>query len=395
MPKYRGRVDCFINPTTDSTSVNSRMGSELFVNMVQHFSNSSDLGIEMIAANYGVTGGGGGTGFDFWDQTAWPGQRAWAAFRFHSASMGKFDCCIFVVTGTTVSTGGPNIQSKVSSLASTVSTALGISFACHPSGSNTGSNDGPWNGTTSLTSGTIGNPMWKLNTAGKGAFYPRSNGITGNTSASRNGMIEPVEDNGTGNAAPWKSHIILTEDSITLLNGHNDTSYKLVHFGPYLPRSGSVGLDSPYIMWTNGLSTNTPFPQFFATTIGVLTLAINGVDGAVAPPSITSGSRICALLTLSAVNSTIAYSNIVNSGTYEKLPVWACTVEAADNGILGTMKHVTAGYGMASNTVSTVSASAAFGTTTAAAFKFIIPWSGSYPGFSTNSRTGRAMSFDT
>ncbi len=405
MPRYRGRVDCTISPlTADSVGVTSRDASEIFVNVVQHLSSCSDIGVEMIAANYGIVAGGQiGTGFQFWDQGNSPGQRAWAVFRFHSASMGKFDCMVFIATGSGVTYSPMNIITNASSFNVGFERGdVGISFACHPSGSNTGSADGPWNGSYSLTSASIGvsggnpGPVWKLNDQQRGAFFPRANGVGGSFSGSRNYMsaLNEAQTSGPAAVSPTRFHIICSEDSITTFCDHNsDLTYKINHFGPYLPRSGSTGQHSPYLFFTNGLGTNTAFGAFYPTTLGTLAGSLQGVDGAIAHPDLISGSRNLGIVNFS-LNQAIGYTNLVNGGAFEKFPVWAAISEGLDTAILGVVKHVNQGFGMITNSVSAISGAAAFGAAGIAISKLIIPWSGSYPNTLTNVRTGRSMNFD-
>ncbi len=399
MAKYRGRVDCFINPTNDSSGqFSSRMCGEMYTNIVQHLSQSGpELGIEMIAANYGIAG----NGLDFWDNPTNAGHRTWAVFRFHSASMGKFDMMVFTATGSSVSYSPMNIATNANSNVSTTFGNVGISFACHPSGSNTGSQDGPWNGTYSLTSASIGasgstvsaqNPVWKLNSQGRGAFFPRANGIGATFSASRNYMCDVIEDAGTQN--PLFAHIIITEDSFTtLIDNTRNGDYKINHFGPYIPRSGSVPCHSPYVFFTNGSQGVVPW-TLYTSLLGVFAGTRTGVDGCVACPELMSGSKFVGFM-VPTVDVTISYNQFINSGSFERFPVHVIVSEGTDNGIIGVLKHLQYGLNMATNTVSNVSGTAAFGTTTVSTAKVLIPWSGSHPGFQTTIRTGRTMNFDT
>jgi len=404
MPKYRGRVDCFMNPVADTSGIDSRTIGEMFVNIVQHISGCSDIGVEMIAANFGIAG----TGFTFWDQgTIGAGHRSFAVFRFHSASQGKFDCMVFATTGSSVSNSPMSPGGFSISQAGSARGNIGIAFACHPSGSNTGSADGPWNGSYSLTSASIGlsgafgginnsNPVWKTNVDGKAAFFPRCNNIYGNNSGSRNFMALVNDDvAATTNTAPCRMHVVCSEDSVTILVDHlADTGYKVTHFGSYASRVGMTPRpESPYFYFTNAVQTNAPWGNTWATAQGQLTVANSTNDGAIAHPSLLSGSRISGIV-LHAINNAISYNSFINSGSYERFPMYVAIDESNNVGILGTLNHISYGFGMASHTVTTNSSSAAFGTSTAATGKILIPWSGSQPGFQNGIRTGRTMSFD-
>ncbi len=368
-----------------------------------------ELGIEMIAANRGIIAGQAGTGWQFWDEGNPIGNRSWAVFRFHSASMGKFDCMVFMVSGGSgVSNSPMNIGTNTAPF--TVGNChgnMGIAFGVHPSGSNTGSQDGPWNGSYSLTSASIGasgstvsttNPVWKLNDQQRGAFFPRANGLGGTFSGSRNYMANVQDDTGGQQTMPYRYHILLSEDSITtLIDPGNDQSYKVNHFGPYLVRSG-VQAHAPYVFIHNGNVGNQPWGAFYSTKLGLTAGAINTIDGAIAHPDLISGSRNVGLVTYTVANIAISYTNFINAaaggGAWEKYPVWASIGEGTDNAILGVIKHISMGFGMNNQSVSTISGTAAFGIPTPATNKMLIPWSGSAPGSYNGVRTGRNMNFD-
>ena len=76
------------------------------------------------------------------------------------------------------------------------------------------------------------------------------------------------------------------------------------------------------------------------------------------------------------------YNKFLAGGTYEKYPLFAIIHEAStDYGVLGTVKHLTTGLGMANYAVSALSQSCAFGLSTVNSVKLILPWSGSAPTF--------------
>lgn len=411
--KYRGRVDCFISPPSDTVGVSSRAASEVFTNTVQHMLQvGPELGIEMIAANRGIIAGQAGSGWQFWDEGNPVGNRAWAVFRFHSASHGKFDWMIFCGTGSSgVTFGSMLIGGNTFPFGSGDNSQgnVGYAFGVHPSGSNTGSMDGPWNGEHfNLTSASIGqsgsivsvnNPVWKLNAQNKGAFFPRSNGLLGTHSGSRNNMTNTVDPTSGRQGLPWTFHIIVSEDSVTsILNqASSDLNYKITHFGPYLPRSG-VSVESPYAYFSNQAGGVNPFGAFWNTILGSLTGPQSSIDGGVCHPNLISGSQTVGLVVYGGLNVLINTNNCMPDGfsNYEKFPVFVAYANATTSqyGILGQLKHIYQGWGMNSNAVSTISGSAAFGAATPQSDKLIIPWSGSYPGSRLGTRTGRSMNFN-
>lgn len=391
MAKYRARVDCYIDPPVgDTIGVNSRANGEFFTNLVQHISSSMpDLGIEMLAWNYGS----GGTGWDFWDQPNPPASGSFACFRFHSASLGKFDCLVYANTGSNPDhTGSVRICEQGDGYSQDYCYyQVGIAFASHPSGSvpdvypYTG---GPWNGSYGVGADieTTG-PIWKLNASGKGAFFPRPNGKFGQLSGSRSSL----QGIGGENMSVSYSHFILSEDSVTILVD-DDTSgnARVVHFGPYNPRSGS-NPESPYLLWC-GPDNASPWVHFYGNQIGSTTL-VNGntSQGAIAHPNLLSGALKLSWSAM-AHDSTNGYNNFINSGSFEKFPIWAMVNEGAERGILGTLKHINLGIGMNSLTVSTLSSSAAFGRNIINESKVLVPWDGVPPQSSSPNRTGRNFS---
>ncbi len=377
--KYRGRVDCYINPPVDTAAAISRPTGVLYTNIIQHFIEAGpELGIEMIGANYGTPSGDAGSGWNFWDQGRHPGQRSWACFRFHSASHGKFDLLIFEVTGA-ANTGGQNLGGVTTGVS-----RIGISCAAHPSGAATV----PWNGGVTIGSATLGSPVWKTTTAGLGAFFPRANGLLGTYSASRNYMMS-LDSGAT--TAPIRSSIILTEDSFTTFNDYGLLgSPCITHFGPILVRSG-VAMDTPYFMFGNSGMSNVPF-VLYSTLIGNVA-GTTSIDGAVAVPTSVSGAQIM-FFAGPSIDTNLAYNTFVDEGVFEKLPLWVGIKESANLGILGQAKHLSFGYGMPTYSVSQRSSSLALGTTTLSAIKLIIPWSGSAPNTTALNRAGRRMNFD-
>jgi hypothetical protein len=333
----------------------------------------------MISGNRGT----GGTGFGFWDSATPTGMSAFACFRFHSASLGKFDCFIHCTTGSFNNYRVPVVSTDNYTYAfDQPNYQLLISFAVHPSGSNTTLTNGPWNGGNDLLTASLGNPVWKLNSSGKGAFFPRQNDISGFTSSSRGCMYSALGFAGTMTAGLGrKLHIIASEDSLTIMHdGNNSGDCSVLHFGSYTPRSGTT-VDSPYVCWMSGQDSNAPF----TTAVQGSTTSLNPttVQGAIAHPDLLSGSRTFILGGFTGwVDSTYGYNRFLNGGTYEKFPFLALISEAPTSyGILGTVNHVYNGTGMANYSVSSLSASCAWGNGTITTAKVITPWSGSSPTF--------------
>ena len=409
MPKYRGRVDCYLNPPTgDSLSaaagdsrygIGSRAVGEAFTNIVNFLSSSSDLGIEMISANYGISG----QGFGFWDSNSPSGRRGWACFRFHSASLGKFDCLVFQMTGSNNESFGNPVRLVGQSTTNQYlypGTFLGISFASHPSGSNTTQSDGPWNGDYSLTSGTIGNPLWKVNSSGKAAFFPRENGVLGVLSGSR-AYLDPIlspDIRSDVPSYPIRLHVITSEDSLTIVSDmSNNGTHKVLHFGSYTPRVGMTPTpDSPYFMFMNSTDNSVPIPNFYSTAVGSRDGASSSTqalaDGGIAHPDISSGSKSVSFASLN-ITQTIGYNSYVNSGSFEIGNLFPVINEPHGfYGTLGVANHIKYAVGPVNRSVSENSSSAVFGRDTLSEAKFVVPWSGDAPNTTGLVRTGRNFS---
>ena len=208
--------------------------------------------------------------------------------------------------------------------------------------------------------------------------------------------VQPGVNNRT---ALWRSHTILTEDSITIItDAYDDGASRFFHFGPFLARSGSSH-DAPYfaVLGAGAISTDSGTPPTIGSSLGQVTLGgnstttFNNADGAVCFPSLLSGAVNLGFYSMASIDANNSYNAFINSGSYEKFPLWI-GVRDSQTGIVGISKYISLGYGMNSNSVDTLSQSVAFGGATAAALKFIVPWSGSYPRTST-ARTGRQMNF--
>jgi hypothetical protein len=391
----RTKADCYFNPSAP----NPNLFNEIFVSCVQALSGplGQSCGISMVESNFGRTG----VNLGFWDDnTMRCGPGAFAVFRFNSSSYGRFDMMITVGSGSAVTSNGTApmlVDGQSLPLSGLAGNGLvGVSFAVHPSGSSTV----PWNGSTgSFSSGTIGSPVWQGDATGKIAVFPRNNVLfngNGSYSVQRNATSGIIY---YGNTVPVRQHFILTEDSFTTAWDSGNTGlYQILHFGPYIPRGGNSP-EAPYVLVKS--NAGAPDPQFYTTTYGALTLGANNTnssttttfDGGIATPLLSvSGTRI---LALTCPGATTIDSNIggfnpwISSGSYDVLPLFAAIREGPDTGILGTMKYVGITYGIASDTVDTLSSSVAFGAATAGTRKWIFPWTGSAPRTSSSSRTGR------
>lgn len=393
MAKYRGRVDCYTETPVDGTgNPNSRANGEFFTNLVQHISASKNaLGIEMLAWSYG----NGGTGWNFWDETGTTGPYAFACFRFHSASLGSFDCLVYMATGSYVThTGSVYVDnSQNSSDPSYGYHQVGISFACHLSGTvptTPGDTTGPWDGSYGEGANIkTDGPIWKLGAESKGAFFPRQNGISGDNATNRDYMlgISGYQINDS------RYHFILSEDSLTiLLDPQNAGKYRIMHFGPYLPRSG-VYADSPYFLWSSG-DENSYAPWHAQYGIGGLVAGTgrgsNVPQGGIAHPDLLSGSKAFGFGLLN-VGAGLSLNPFVESGSFEKFPAWLVLAEGGEANYVGLAKHVSVGY-MMNLTVSTLSSSCAFGRMSSDESKWIVPWVGNPPHTTPFVRTGRNFS---
>jgi hypothetical protein len=348
-----------------------------------------DLGIEMLGWNYGT----GGTDWKFWDEDGHTGHYAFACFRFHSASLGKFDCLVYAVTGSSIShTGSVYVDSNNSTDSNSSYSSVGIAFACHPSGSVTNTypdTAGPWDG--GYGAGTwiqTTTALWKTKVNGKGAFFPRPNGKFG-ANADNRAALQGI---GGYQMSPSRAHFVLSEDSVTILTDAGvDGDCRMMHFGPYTPRSGVLA-ESPYVMWSSGDEDNySPWVHGWTSTIGNISRQNNAYQGGLAHPNLNEGVKNFANIFIS-VDQYVGYNDYVNSGSWEKFPMLTAIAEGSDKAILGQLKHLYMGQGMVNYSVNTTSSSAAFGRSTLNEAKALVPWDGAAPGTLGATRTGRNFS---
>lgn len=392
MAKYRGRVDCYFEPGVPGADGDARANGELFTSLVQHISSSMpDLGIEMLAWNYG----NGGSGWNYWDEPGTAGLGAFACFRFHSASLGKFDCLVYVNTASAgAHTGSMYIDnSQNSNNGPGGYHQVGIAFACHPSSSVIGYQDatGPWDGGYGNAAWIqTSTALWKTGSGGKGGFFPRPNS-TGGQDATTRAYLMGIPQGGMNQG---RGHFIVSEDSVTIFTDDNmSNNYKIVHFGSYTPRSGSTpNPESPYLMWTNGDDANyPPIVHKYTNTIGDTNRTSNTPNGAIAHPDLTNQALKFSWNWIGE-NYLIGLNQFIEGGTFEKFPLWVMVNEGAEKGTLGVLNHIYYGIGMPNMSVSSVSSSAAIGRSTLQDGKILVPWSGVAPGTSLKSRTGRNFS---
>lgn len=368
------KADCYI------TSSQMENTSEVFCNIVQFLTSSdaAQLGIKTVELNRGL----GGRGFNYTDTFDQVGPRAWGCFRFLSSSYGQFD---IVLSYTTAS---------ISSLPFNISTAnsdptyglIGLSVAAHVSGSVTV----PWNGSSgSFTSGTIGSPVFKTDSSGRLATWPRQNAPGGAFATGKQYQVKisPATSFAT------RQHIILTEDSFTMLMdaGNSPGNYKVVHFGPVSPRSG-VLLDVPYFMFVRDSYGGSPV--FYTTTVGG-TAGNSSPDseGGFPTPTLnsTNGTKTCTFYGIGQNQTQTAhdYLNTFMSSSYEVFPYYIGIKDGTDTGMLGTVVNVSLCYGSPAPTVSPSSSSLVIGSNVILSQKFVFPWAGPSPGYISNSRSGR------
>lgn len=404
--KVAGRSDCYIT-SVYAANPNHRINEE-YSSIVNFLTSSfcQDLGIQLIAGNRGQAPVGS-TYFGYWDESNATGPRTFAVFRFLSASQGPFECMIWACSGSaqTPNPMSPSGVTVTTAMGTTTSTdaAVGISFACHVSGSITS----PWNGGTSLTSASIGSPVWQTGSFGELSVFPRQNAIGGSNAATRNYLQLIHSDNITANidmATQIRMHIIASENSLSIIRTPSANSAVITTFGAFSPRFGSA-YGSPYFMFTNGGLTTAALnlPAYvvnttvFGTTTANLRTAVTNYDGGISHPYMTAGSGTLAgtLYTLSGQTDTVTPGGVnqfVNSGTYEILPLWVGIRESPFYGLLGSVEHMYAGFGMTQNSLTPTSSSIAVGSVLANGVKLIFPWSGSFPAAGGTDRSGRDWS---
>lgn len=383
MTTYHGRADIY------SSQPQISLYNEVYTSIIQFMSGTlaQGMGIQMVESNRGV----GGKGLDFWDTAGWSGKRTWAVFRFLSSSYGQFDLAIYCNSGSGADTNDPwqpGIEAQNAAGTGNFG-SIGIAVACHPSGTTSL----PWNGSSgSFVSGTAGSPVWKPAADGRLAVFPRENSNDGAFVSHRNYMLN-LDGSTSSPNPPQRFHLIVSQDSFTFLWGSalDGQAYKINHFGPYNARTG-LNPDSPYFMFAAASTNGTPQAFLYNSTYGSqLATVQSSRDGGIAHPSLFSGTKKGTFVTVgnAEVDALIgSFNSFVNSGSFDLLPMYVCIFDSNDHGILGISNALNFGFNMAAHSVTPNSSSAAFGQNTVASLKYIVPWSGSPPGTSTN-RTGR------
>lgn len=400
----RGRVDCYINPSDASLG---RRNQEIFANITGFLSGSvlTDLGITIVSYS---TGSGPGRGLDFWDAResntgASANNFTWVCYRFNNAPRGKFDMFLLIASASGQSLSPFNVSQNGGTVFGANNSFGIVGWACavHPSGSVASTvSGGPWNGPILAPgSGTLGTPIWATaSNGGQPAVFPRANANDGSFAASRNYLTE-MHDDGQF-TIPMRMHLIATEGSFTCVQDYGlANSYRVFHFGSYNPRPGTTpASESPYFMWEGqtGPGTNNSNKLYGSFTFGgsAGTSFNNGGDGGVTVPTVASGTKNVAFVTVgnNNIDTNIgSFNSFVNSGSYEFLPFYVCANDTGFNGILGTADYIGFGWGMVPGTVNNVSGTCALGPSTGGTLKLLLPWTGSSPGTVNNVRTGRSF----
>lgn len=400
----RGRVDCYINPSDASLG---RRNQEIFGNITGFLSGTvlSDLGISIVSYS---TGSGPGRGLDFWDARennlgASANLFTWVVYRFNNAPRGKFDMLFLIASSSGQSLSPFNISTNGGTVFGANNSFGIVGWACAvwPSGSTgTTVSGGPWNGpVVAQGSGTIGSPVWATgsNTLQPGVF-PRANSNDGSFASTHNYLTE-MHDDGQF-SIPMRMHLIATEGSFTCVQDYGlANAYRIFHFGSYAPRPGTTPLaESPYFMFEGQTSPNTNNSTKFYSAFTYGGTAgnsfNNGGDGGINVPTVGSGSKNVVMTSVAGQNVDAivgSFNNFVNSGSYDLLPIYVCVNDTGFAGILGTADYIQAAYGMVPGTVNLASGVCAFGPSSGASLKLLLPWSGSSPGTVNNVRTGRTF----
>lgn len=364
-----GSIEHFFAGTGFSTgSVQSA-----FVNLYNFFNNNTGtLGIQRIAYHTGAkeTGMVNTRGMNYFDAANPAGGNAWACFCFSSASV-PFYVLIQFSNSTAFGTapGSPGLIRNA-----TTANSVGIAFAQRADGGN------PWNGSSgSNGSDTKGTPVWHPGTSSL-VLMPRSNdGVRGGAhGASKQNCVGHT----VGSGIDYRMHMIADYDNFVFLYDANaNNNYASTLITKYTPLSG-VNPQVPYV----SLGDTAALPFTNVSVYGDLagTAAQQGAIGYTTAS--ISGTCSTAIERVGAgffQNTNAQPNRAFTTPVFNEFPFLIGIFESPNQ--VGAMGHVIdffrEAYNVASHDTNNDGTRAAFGTTTVATVKLVVPWSsGTVPG---------------
>jgi hypothetical protein len=275
--------------------------NEAFVTIYNFFNGLSAQGVTRIAYNKGSSG----SGMSYWDSGTYPGNGAWALFKFANATIPFY----VLLQGSNLTTSSGFTYSSYAGCTPCVTshtygyfqngyyTNCSIAVAMRLDGTS------PWNGTTANAGAdTKRTPVW---TPGSSTLivYPRCNSVGGSNVKNREvGVILSSANYNTFDTystfdpvgVGGRMHMLADENNILLLfDAGADASYGVFYFGKYVPRPG-INPQVPYVMLNNIVPTN---PQFNTVNYGAVSYSTpeysNTCDGGICHPVAATGVKVC------------------------------------------------------------------------------------------------------
>lgn len=344
----------------------ARRTQEAYVSITRFLTSSfaQSIGIQRIAYNTGS----GATGQNYWDQNNPIGNNAWSVYTFLSAST-PFQMLVQMANATTfgASPGNPGLAEGVTTVPS-----IGFAFGARADGSSS------WGGTTLNNGNDVkGNVVWA---SGSSTLFvwPRSNTGGGTHAANKHNTV--VYTLGFDHAYGSRLNVVADENNILFMHDQNDYLARILYFGKYNVRSGTVA-QAPYVMLRGTTNTDPALAlltNVFGSTAGNATL-----EGACAHPQPPSGSQttmICGVTFLNDQVSTTAQPNLLVSSSwrFDEYPIHIALYESTYYGYVGYIDWIRFVFGVPPYGVSAtgdrlfVGGQVAVNTT-----RLSVPWTGS------------------
>lgn len=273
MPTH-GIIDIRCDAQAPGETANQRWYNEAYTSLFRFLSSpqATANGITRIAYHTGAISPAGG-GINYWNEAKSTGNNAWSVWQWASASVPFYMMVQFTTGGNFgTSPGNPGLIDG-----SSTNNGLGFAFALRADGGS------PWVGSTRNDgTDTKAVPVW--NSGSSQLFvWPRSNSISGTTTANRENMFAvPTAHAGGFPAFGSRFHLICDQEHVLLVGDEGgDQTQIYLFFGKYSPRSGSTNT-VPYVSLRNASEGSTN--PFAFGVYGQITASANANDGGICSP---------------------------------------------------------------------------------------------------------------
>jgi len=350
---------------------------EFFKGLYDFF--DSHPNVTLVARNSGSASASGDVGY--WNQPGPFKTNAWAVFRFEPTLLRSFPVYVQIqlAMGSDFGTapGSPGVIENGGTV-----TGVGIQCAI-----GVGGDADPYRGTKNagVPNDTRADPIWGIPTGGTACHvFPRSNNGAGAHTASKNNFTL-IGNPGTSSC---RYHVVADDDSFTILMDVNDdNSFAAYYAGTYERRADLPQVRNFVCFGSFGSALPFTIGSQYGTTAGT------GLQGGMI--FLDEKVRGVGLDRLQSIVGTALQPSFATEVDEYPIPVYAS--EASEQGVIavglaGYVSFVRETANVATNDTNADFTVAAFGPSTTATVKTVVPWSGVAAPKATSTREGTTFS---